>query len=104
MMRRHGHTNGKMNECNLRRVSFCHYGNILYNSNYFPIKSMNDIIYHIVRDFWGVKIMILYNHNSHNEFAWYFEAYQARDCKTFFLIIERLRVDSICSVFVDKEV
>ena len=77
MRRRHGHTNKKMSECKLRGMSFHHYGNPSWNSNYFPIKSMNDIIYQIVRDFWGVKIMILYNHDSHNEFAWDFEAYQA---------------------------
>ena len=29
MRRRCGRTNGKMNECNLSRVSFHHYGNIL---------------------------------------------------------------------------
>ena len=69
MRRRHSHTNGKMSECKLRGMSFHHYGNPSQNSNYFPFKSTNDIIYQIVRDFWGVKIMILYNHDSHNEFA-----------------------------------
>ena len=104
MRRRCDHKNRKMNEYNLVKVSFHHYGNILWNSNYFPFESMNDIIFQIVRDFQGIKIMILYKHDSHNEFAWDFETYQAWDCKTFFLIVEGLRVDSSCRDFADKEV
>ena len=75
MRRRRGCTNGKMNECNLRRVSFCHYGNILQNSNYFPFESTNNIFIQIIRDFWGVKIMMLNKNDSHNEFTWDFEVY-----------------------------
>ena len=76
MKRKRGHTNGKMSECKLRGMSFHHYGNPSKNSNYYPIKSTNDIIYQIVRDFRDVKIMILYSHDSHNEFTWDFETYQ----------------------------
>ena len=48
--------------------------------------------------------MMLNKHDSHNEFAWDFEVYRARACKTFLLIVERLRVVSSCGVFADKEV
>ena len=53
---------------------------------------MNDIIIQIARDFWGVKIMMLNKHDSHNEFAWDFEVYRAQACKTFLLILERPRL------------
>ena len=39
-----GCTNGNWSECELRGMSFHHYGNPLRYSNEFPIKSMKDII------------------------------------------------------------
>ncbi len=104
MIRRRGHTNGKMSECKLRKMSFHHYGYPSRDSNYFLIKSTNDIFYQTIRDFRGLKIMILYNHDSHDEIAWDFETYQARDYKTILLIVIGIRVESSCRDLAEKEV
>ena len=99
-----GCTNGNWSECELRGMSFHHYGNPLGNSNYFLIKSMNDIIKQNVKDLRCVKIMILYIHDYHNFFALDIEIYQARVCKIIILFVKGLKVGSSCGDIPEEKV
>ena len=75
-------------------MSFHHYGNPLRNPNYFPIRSTKDIINQTVINLRGVKIMILYINDSHNERAWDFGAHQAHVCKIILLVVKGLKAES----------
>ena len=57
--RRRGRTNGKWNYCEIKKLSFQNYGNLLQVSIHSPSGSTTEIIKWAVRNRRGKKIMIL---------------------------------------------
>ena len=71
---KHGHTNGKWSNYELKKNSFQNYGNLLQVLIHSPNGSTIDIIKWDVRNRWGEKIMFFNTHESHNKILWDFEA------------------------------
>ena len=75
-----GHTNGKWSNYELRKISYCNYGNLLQVLNSSLKGSTIDIINKDVRNRRGEKIMIFNTHEFHNNLIWDFGAHHTWVC------------------------